>query len=98
MGIAMIDGVINPGIARIVCVQPGDQYQGEVLIRLATKPVTVFGYGTYDEIKQKIKEQFPNCKIVRNQEYLCELDHIKLFGVKSDAQCWTVRENNVTEN
>ncbi len=98
MGIAMIDGVINPGIARIVCVQPGDDYQGEVLICLATKPVTIFGRGTYDEINQKIKEQFPNCKVVRNSEYLCELDHIKLFGVKSDAQCWTPREQDVREN
>lgn len=93
----MFDGLINPGIARIVCVQPGDDYQGEVLIKEATKSVTVFGYGTYEQIKQKIKQQFPNCKIVRNQEYLCELDHIKLFGVKSDAQCWTSREQNVRE-
>jgi len=86
--------MINPGIARIVCVQPGDDYQGEVLIKEATKPVTIFGRGSYEHIQQQIKTQFPNCKIVSNQEYLCELDHIKLFGVKSDAQCWTPRENN----
>ncbi len=88
------------GIARIVCVQPGDLYQGEVLIKHAKKSASIFGRGTYDEIKQKIKEQFPNCDLVRNQEYLCELDHIKLFGAKSDAQCWTPREenDNVSEN
>ena len=98
MGIAMIDGIINPGIARIVCVQPGDLYQGEVLIKYAMKSTSIFGRGTYEEIEQKIKEQFPNCRIVRNQEYLCELDHINLFGVKSDAQDWTAREENVSEN
>ena len=74
------------GVARIVCVQPGDLYQGEVLIEQALKSATIFGRGTYDEVEQLIKEQFPNCKVVRNSEYLCELDHINLFGVKSDDE------------
>ena len=89
--------VISPGVARIICMQPkddhGDGFQGEVLLKSTLKSVILFGKGTHDHIKEQLKLQFPNCKHITNQEFLCELDHIKLFGEASDAQCWTPREN-----
>ena len=37
----------------------------------------------------RLKEQYPNVKQLRSQEFLCEIDHIKLFGCRSEAQSWT---------
>lgn len=93
MSITNINGVINPGIATVFCIKPDEVYQGEVLIKYAMKPVTLFKRGTYEEIRAQLKEQFPNCEVIPNGIYKCELDFIKLFGVKSSAQTWTGDED-----
>lgn len=84
----------NPGIA---CIWPvkGDICQARILFDGAMSPVELFSRGTEVEIRAELALDYPMVNIVAKQEYLCELDHINLFGCRSDAQSYVIPQEEV---
>lgn len=76
------------GIARLVGTKSGD-IQAQLLLENQTKPIDFLFRGSCVEVADKLAETYPNVSIVRNQEFLCELDHIDLFKCRSDAPSWS---------
>jgi len=78
----------NSGIARIVEMKK-DVFQAEILFDGQLTSTQFMCRDFHSTVAIRLKEQYPNVKQVRNQEFLCELDHIKLFGCRSTDQSWT---------
>ena len=76
------------GIARIIEISP-DVFQGEILFDGSMIPVMFMCRDFHSTVSIKMTEQFPMVEQVRRKVYECELDHINLFGCRSDAQDWT---------
>lgn len=76
------------GIARIVEMKP-DVFQAQILLDGNKAPVDFMCRDFHSTVAIRLKELYPNVQLVRNQEFLCELDHINLFDCRSDAQDWT---------
>lgn len=79
---------MNSGIARIIEMKK-DVFQAEILFDGQLTTTQFMCRDFHSTVAIRLNEQYPNVKQVRNQEFLCELDHIKLFGCRSDAQSWT---------
>lgn len=77
-----------PGIARIVEMKP-DVFQAQILLDGSMKPIDFMCRDFHSTVAIKLKELYPNVEVVRNQVFLCELDHINLFDCRSDEQDWT---------
>jgi len=76
------------GIARIIEISH-DVFQGEILFDGSMTPVMFMCRDFHSTVSIKMTEQFPLVEQVRSKVYECELDHINLFGCRSDAQDWT---------
>jgi hypothetical protein len=80
---------MNPkGIARIVEVSK-DVFQGEILFDGHLTPTPFACRDFHSTVAIRMQEMYPEVQQIRNQQFLCELDHIKLFGCRSDEQDWT---------
>ena len=76
------------GIARIVEIKK-DVFQAEILFDGQLASTYFMCRDFHSTVAIRLKEQYPNVKQIRSQEFLCELDHINLFKCRSDAQSWT---------
>ncbi len=76
------------GIARIVEMKK-DVFQAEILFDGQLASTYFMCRDFHSTVAIRLREQYPNVKQVRSQEFLCEMDHINLFGCRSDAQSWT---------
>lgn len=76
------------GIARIIEVKH-DVFQAEILFDGELSSTYFMCRDFHSTVAIRLNEQYPLVEQVRNQEFLCELDHINLFGCRSDAQSWT---------
>lgn len=76
------------GIARIVEMKK-DVFQAEILFDGHLSSTYFMCRDFHSTVAIRLKEQYPNVKQIRSQEFVCELDHINLFGCRSDAQAWT---------
>jgi hypothetical protein len=66
-----------------------DVFAAEILFDGSMAGVAFMCRDFHSTVAIRLGEQYPNVAVVSNQEYLCELDHINLFGCRSDAPCWT---------
>lgn len=67
------------GIAGIFKVR-ADIFRAQVLLTGTLTPVDLLYEGSYDNVRNRLMEIFPNVEVVREQEFRCELDYIHLFG------------------
>lgn len=76
------------GIARIVEIKK-DVFQAEILFDGELSSTYFMCRDFHSTVAIRLKEQYPNVKQIRSQEFLCELDHINLFKCRSTDQSWT---------
>lgn len=76
------------GIYRIVELAPSRAY-AEILFDRCLQTTPYLFVGMISDVNIHVNTFFPNVREVRGTEFVSELDHIKLFRVRSDDPTWT---------
>lgn len=78
----------RPGIAAIFVLK--NKFHARILFDGNMAPVEFFARSDdSEELQAQLVLNFPFVKLVKLQEFRCELDHINLFGCRSDEPAYT---------